>query len=624
MPKYQFALDKTNGKIDFIEVRNIEKDFSVSRNLFHGKGKDSEYYQVGAFASVHGFETDPKGIITKNIRPEWWPERFNDKDIHEAVLFLQTKYKKLNSPEYKFAYDELRAITYAIAMDSIENSPIEKFKDMGFTVGLQCYDDAVNIVKEALKKGIIKPQTDVTTFTFMDKSIDNALTYKIMNENEKKIVLFKIGSQYRLSVRENGKEIDGMPINIHDESEARKKLEEKHFLSKESDMSLNYERDYDKMKSIVHYMAQYGIENASVELLKSKGFNYADKYHKASERLVQEAIDSGIKPRSYVLCQEINKYIDRLFKCNEFAEVFNSNKPSMAVNLHLKMADKEINFCGATGKGNSHYPISMTAVVHGDKMWDQLEESIKAHLDKNGFDTSKFQLRTGIMSGVDGKSWTADIKITFSKYPVINHPIFDKEQADEWEKIYKQQDNSTNKEATMSIKEERFSTTEECSSRQLTDKEKASAATMQHHPGAEIPIPKPKSYLSKPEGLPDFPKLNKADREELHIFANKFTDSFPAADLTEIIKLCPIAKQMTAYGVQRCNEPSMTEERFNKLTDKQEVEINKILSHFSGIKPAFDYEPRGASIKLEMPNGNTLMVPELSSRKLTIEKQLEH
>lgn len=455
MGDYQFAIDKKDGVITFIEVRNPEKNFSVTRNFIKGKGKDEEYYQVGLFASMYSFDTDPEGVIVKHVKPEDWPERFNNNDIREAVSFLRNKYKELTSQEYQVAYDEFKAITHAMILDGINNSPIEKFKDKGFTVGIQFYNEAINLTKDLLYRGVIDSQKDTSILPYLDRDIDNALMFGIMSRQEKT----NINYQFKYDLNNNDTRISYVSVK-------------------------NLDKDFRVSRMI------YEGEKESYEVGSSSAFGTFARVH-----------SFDIAPSGII---------------------------SDRINVH-------------------YWPKQITH--------DDINQAVR-------FLRSQYQ------------------------------DLLQKRQ----------------KEATM--------------------RKEKNVADIFKGASNELPTPtifqnnKPKSYLAKPEGLPDLKKLSRTDREEMNMFCNNFLDSFPSANLPELIKLSPIGHQMTKYGVQNANGLIDTNQ-YDQLTKKQEQEIKEILKPYPGIGIRLDYECTGAAIKLEMPNGMTLNVPEFTSRKLSAGKALE-
>lgn len=536
MTKYQFAIDKKDGIITFIEVRNVAKDIYVSRNFIQGKGKDAEYYQVGPFAEVHSFDKEPAGIITKTVKPENYPQKLRDEDIRETISFLRNKHKELTSPEYQVAYDEFKTITHAMILDGIDNSPIDKFKDKGFTTGIQYYNEAVNLVKDFLHRGVIDPKKDISILPYLDRDIDNVLMFAIMSRPD------KTSSNYKFKYDLNNNDTRISYISV-----------------------VNPDKNFRVSRLI------YEGEKESYEVGSSITFGTFARVHGfdiTPEGIISERVNSNYWPKhiSHADIRDAAHYLRNKYK--ELIQMEPKQDATMT-------QEKKGPYCVAAAeyKKGDKYEFSLVKPTNNHDPYVTLDpEGVKftshhSHIYKLSDDfKTAYLVRDNCLVGAKAPK---QANLSISDYEGVKRSIQDLE-------------------AKMSLEQNQ----------------------------------KPKSYLEKPEGLPDFPKLSKTDREDMNMFANNFLDSFPKADLTELVKLSPIALQMTKYGVQNCNGLIDTD-KYDTLTKKQEVQIKEILKPYPGIGIRLDYECTGAAIKLQMPNGRTLNVPEYSSRKLAIGKLLE-
>lgn len=129
------------------------------------------------------------------------------------------------------------------------------------------------------------------------------------------------------------------------------------------------------------------------------------------------------------------------------------------------------------------------------------------------------------------------------------------------------------------------------------------------------------------QNIPEYPALTKEEREEHTAFVGVMLKNYPTADIENLNKLCGIASEMTKHSVNNANGV-LSSEKFNTLTDLQEVQIAKLVKDLPGLKYNLDYEPRGAAIKFELPQGQTnnmggYAVPEINSNKLAPKKTNE-
>ncbi len=132
----------------------------------------------------------------------------------------------------------------------------------------------------------------------------------------------------------------------------------------------------------------------------------------------------------------------------------------------------------------------------------------------------------------------------------------------------------------------------------------------------------------KTPAIPEYPLLSEKENKEYVSYVQVMQNNYPTADVENLTKLCIIANDMKKLMIQQ-SEGNLSEDKFNSLTDNQELQIKNIINKdFPGIKVNLDYEPRGAAIKFDLPQGqkNNLSgyaVPEISSNKLTPKKTKE-
>jgi hypothetical protein len=129
------------------------------------------------------------------------------------------------------------------------------------------------------------------------------------------------------------------------------------------------------------------------------------------------------------------------------------------------------------------------------------------------------------------------------------------------------------------------------------------------------------------QALPEYPALTKDEREEHTAFVQTMQKNYPTADIENLNKLCSIASEMSKHTFNN-NNSTLSTDRFNTLTDHQELQIKELIKDLPGIKVTLDYEPRGAAIKFDLPQGqiNNLggyAVPEIPSNKLAPKKTNE-
>jgi hypothetical protein len=123
--------------------------------------------------------------------------------------------------------------------------------------------------------------------------------------------------------------------------------------------------------------------------------------------------------------------------------------------------------------------------------------------------------------------------------------------------------------------------------------------------------------------LPDYPGLSPADKKELTSFIETIKTNCPDAKIENITKLCTIASDLKDLTVKNMTG-KLEDETFNRITDQKELDVKMILKDLPGVKERFDYEPRGAAIKLELPQqqSNSITgcyaVPEIPKVKLTL------
>lgn len=121
-----------------------------------------------------------------------------------------------------------------------------------------------------------------------------------------------------------------------------------------------------------------------------------------------------------------------------------------------------------------------------------------------------------------------------------------------------------------------------------------------------------------------FPSLTKEETKELTDFTKAVKSNFPEAKPETLHQLCTIASDMTKYTLQN-GTGTLSNASFNALTDAQEIRVKDLLAKdLPGVKYRLDYEPRGAAIKLELPDkqSNSITgcycVPEIPKNKLTV------
>jgi hypothetical protein len=129
-----------------------------------------------------------------------------------------------------------------------------------------------------------------------------------------------------------------------------------------------------------------------------------------------------------------------------------------------------------------------------------------------------------------------------------------------------------------------------------------------------------------------FPSLTPTEAKELTDFTTAVTKAYPAANPESLHQLCTIANEMAKLTNQNARG-TLSNEKYNSLTDAQEKQVNKLLKDLLYISPLYSYDEKAPAIELKMPSRQSdvencivenasvfrkIAVPEIPKNKLTV------